>query len=174
MQCKAFPFSAMCTSQIERCHGKNPVITRPMCDPWRLNGELTSQQKNEATQFENIRMNFINCSYIPITEKDMEKIGASLNNLHFAMDHWRDLPILTNGVFLRLYEPEYVNSNLSEEESRFSEHMNQKIASNLEWWENIKLEKGEVFEISARMEETFFSRIMNKKNLLKKVGTEKR
>ncbi len=164
-QCKVFPFSAICTSQIERDHRKNPVIKCPMCDPWRLKGELTSQQKNEATQFENMRINFINCSYIPITEKDMEKIGASLNNLRFVMDHWRDLPILTNRVFLRLYGSEYVNSNLNEEESRFVEHIHQKIASNLEWWENIKLEKSEVFEISARMEEIFFSRIMTKRSI---------
>jgi Fe-S-cluster containining protein len=164
-QCKVFPFNAICTSQIEIDHRKNPVIKRPMCDPWRLNGELTSQQKNEATQFENVRINFINCSYIPITEKDMGKIGASLNNLHLIMDHWRDLPILTNRVFLRLYGSEYVNSNLNEEESRFSEYIHQKIATNIEWWENIKLEKSEVFEISARMEEIFFSRIMTKRSI---------
>ncbi len=165
MQCKVFPFSVIDDYQIERDHRKNPVIKSPMCDPWRLKGELTSQQKNEATQFENTRINFISCSYIPITEKDMEKIGASLNNLHFVMDHWKDLPILTNRVFLRFYGSEYVNSNLNEEESRFVEHINQKIASSLEWWENIKLEKSEVFEISARMEEIFFSRIMTKRSI---------
>ncbi len=165
MQCKVFPFSAICTSQIERDRRKSPVIKSPMCDPWRLKGELTSRQKNEAIQFENMRINFINCSYTPITEKDMEKIGASLDNLHFIMDHWRDLPILTNRVFLRLYGPEYVNPNLNEEESRFVEYIRQKIASSLEWWENIKLEKSEIFEISARMEEVFFSRIMTKRSM---------
>ncbi|NYT00169.1 MAG: YkgJ family cysteine cluster protein [Methanocellales archaeon] len=164
-QCKVFPFNAICTSQIEgdQRENPNPIIKLPMCDPWRLNGELTSQQKNEAKQFENIRTNFINCSYIPITEKDMEKIGASLNNLHLIMDHWRDLPILTNSVFLRFYGSD-VNSNLKEERSRFSEHIHQKIVSNLEWWEKIKLEKSEVFEMSARMEEIFFSRIMTKRS----------
>ena len=175
LQCRVFPFSEMYESRKPEAFvfdyhlrlRKIPIVKHPMCDAWRLKGELTPEQRNEVIKFENLKSDLKTSCFLPIAEVDMREVGGTLSDLDFIIDHWEALPLLLYRVFSRFYGPEYLKPSLSKTESEFAEYLNQKIISGLEWWTNITFGKEEIFEMAARTEEIFFNRIMTFRSIRK-------
>lgn len=172
LQCRMFPFNEMYVNKKPEVFAvdrhlrlrKIPIEKHPMCDAWRLDGELTSEQKNEVIKFKKLERGMMNFCFLPITEDDMGEIGGTLKDLDYLVDYRKTLPLLLNRVFSRVYRSENLEPSLSKRESEFVEYLNQKIISGLEWWTNVTFSKGEIFEMVARMEEIFFDRIMTRRS----------